>query len=642
MGNAYSDIASLCISVLTLYIFYSRGRISARQTRVFQILLYATLGASLLSLFRLAVYYTASETVPTAVMYLVNIVYFSALNCLPPLLTWFIINTAAQGQHNTMLIRGMFSIPWTLLFCAIASSPWTGFMFSLSGDGVYRTGPGYPLFYAMALFYIAFVLYFLVVNKHLFDIQIRKSVLLFLPFSLVPAFLHIADQTMRLQILGMAFSELIIIMTFLDTSPLLDGESGLLNREGFISQSALFTNRHSSFTALLVYIDTIDFIRQGLGTEEFSKFQTELCYAMFGFPGENRFAARIGTGSYIQVKSGRNNTAALTEKLHALFASPWKTRGAELRLSARFCIIRYPEDTGDTNTIIGCMYRLSRRWQHFPAQTVLSFSDLMETNHGRYLDIQQALRRGFLNNGFELYFQPIVSANSGKTVSAEALIRLRDSALGWISPAEFIPAAEESGSIHRIGDWVIETACLFLARLDSEQIPLQDLEINLSSLQCIQSKLAPKLRTITEQYGIAPARLCLEITETASGYSRSRLRKNMEELAAAGYPVAIDDFGTGFANLSNLLTISFSRIKFDKSLIDTLTDASTRNLGLEYLVHLFKTIGTTMIAEGVETEEEVSRVRAMGIDLIQGYYYSRPLAPADFIAYMRAENAVCM
>jgi len=640
MGNAYSDIAALCLSGLTLYVFYSRGRISARQTRLFSFLLYATITASFASILRLAVYYAASPS-STELHSLVTTIYFSIMSALPLILSFFILNLAEVNLSGRPRLCTLFVFPWAVLCLVIISTPWTEIMFSFSAAGTYSRGSGYPLLYALSIYYAAFILYFLVKFKHKFSLQIRKSVYLFLPFSLLPALIHLANPALRLHTLGMAFSELIMLMTFLDSSPMIDEESNLLNRDGFLQQMELFRMRNESFSAILIYIDTIDFIRHGLGSEAFAKLLAELCMSLFGFPRDDRFAARIGPGSFIHILSGEKRIRKQLERLNGIFASPWKINGTDIRLSARICVIRFPEDTGDTDTILRSMFRLSRRWQQHPAQTVLSFSELMDAEPGRYLEVQNAIRRGFLNKSFELFYQPIVCAATGKTVSAEALIRLQDTTLGWISPAEFIPAAEQSGSIHRIGDWVIETACEFLARLDAEGAALHDLEINLSSMQCVQSNIAQKVRSITMRRGIDPARLCLEITETAAGYSKNQLKKNMEALSQAGYPIAIDDFGTGFANLANLLSINFDRIKLDKSLIDTLAGEGSRAIGLESLTALFKSLGTTIIAEGVETEEQAERVKALEIDLIQGYYYSRPLAEDDFIAYIRKGERQC-
>lgn len=492
---------------------------------------------------------------------------------------------------------------------------------------------GLPLFFCcISLFLLIFLYFYLFIPK-------KTQEYIFYIVSFIPTLVTLVSSFFYPYILlGMSISLLIMLITFLDYTTLLSEETNLLNKDGLLTQLEILRQKNKYFTAILIYIDTMDFLQHGLGTKSFAKLQSMICFSLFGFPKKSLFAAHIAPGCFIQLNLDQTNEEKIIKKIETVFNKSWKSKNSKIKLSARFCVIRIPEDSKNSDIILTSMYRLSRRWQLYPAQKMLSFHDLIAASPQRIFDVQTAIRKAFINRSFELHYQPIVSAATGRTVSAEALIRLNDPELGWISPKEFIPTAEQTGSIHRIGEWVIETACLFLANLDKQKIALQDLEINLSAMQCMQSNLANKMSFITHQYNINPSRLCLEITETASGYSKNQLQTNLEALSRSGFPIAIDDFGTGFANLSNLLAINFTRLKLDKSLIDTLTGPKAKQLEFDQLINLFRAYGTTLIAEGVETTEQIDKVKALGINLIQGYYYSKPLNEEAFIQWLLKEN----
>lgn len=640
MGLIHFDIAAVFIILLTMYVFFSRGRLFIVQSRIFSLLLFVSLAAALMDILSVVLYRNAARY-PREIHYAVNILYFIFQNAVPPIFTIFIQSVGRRLPGKRSVRQYILAIPYLTSFILILTTGYTGFIFRFDQNLRYSRGPGQTVLYAITSVYLAIIIASLILDRRRVSRDMRSAILLVLPVCIAPIIVQFFIPELLLENFGLSLSLMVILYTIQDYSALIDEESGLFNRDGFVAQFAQINRKNRSFTAILVSLDTVEFLRHGLGLSAFNILQDDIARKLFGTRNESRFAAQIGSGRYIQVLVDAEDAEWQCGHLLDCFSKPWSSGQWQFYLSARICKIRIPEDTKDPDMILRANYHIARNRTRYQANTILALQDILLEDPGRHLDVLNAIRQALLNKGFGLHFQPIVSATSGRIVSAEALIRLHDENLGWISPDEFIPITEQNGSIHRIGEWVIERSCEFLAALRADGLMIDDIEINLSAVQCIQSNLAERILAITKRYGLEPRDICLEVTETASNFSRSLMKKNLDALVESGFSVAIDDFGTGFANISNLLAINFQRVKFDRSLVDGCESDSEKEIGIESMVSMFRPLGTTVIAEGVETAAQLETVKALGIDLVQGYYFSKPLDAAGFCRFVRERSTAC-
>ena len=236
-----------------------------------------------------------------------------------------------------------------------------------------------------------------------------------------------------------------------------------------------------------------------------------------------------------------------------------------------------------------------------------------------------------------MYYQPIYSVERKRFVSAEALIRLNDEEYGFISPGLFIPAAEKRGVILPIGDFVLEDVHRFIAENMPES--LDYIEINLSVAQCMQEELPEKLAYLGEKYGVAPDRINLEITETTYENMGNVMEFNLDALSGMGYSFSLDDYGTGYSNMHRVSKLPLKIIKLDKTLIDDISTDEGFSI-VRNTVKMMRDIDKELVAEGVETKEDLGRLEAVGCDFIQGYYFSKPLPAEDFIKFINEHNKV--
>ena len=319
----------------------------------------------------------------------------------------------------------------------------------------------------------------------------------------------------------------------------------------------------------------------------------------------------------------------MVPKLRDLFV----VDGIRLKLDFAMCGVMIPNEIMSENQLI----RLSESFDHaVPLNKYVRYSEMVpEKEFVVRNNLDRIISDAIKNNKFEMYYQPIYSTRDGKFVSAEALIRLRDEQLGFISPALFIPAAEKSGSILQIGEFVIKDVCRFLSESDLANSGIRFLEVNLSVVQCMQANMASKIRDILDEYKITPDRINFEITETASEYLADAVLRTMSDISDNGNGFSLDDYGSGYSNLSRVMSFPYRIIKLDKSLVDGLGDSRSYEI-VRQTISLLKSLGAEIVVEGVEDKQKAEWFSDMGCEYIQGYYYAKPMPEHEFIAFCKS------
>jgi len=259
------------------------------------------------------------------------------------------------------------------------------------------------------------------------------------------------------------------------------------------------------------------------------------------------------------------------------------------------------------------------------------FESRLNTTAHRVLQIQRALSHAALNGQLSVYYQPKYDARTQAMTGAEALLRWNHPELGAISPAEFIPLAERTGTIVELGDWVVEEVCRQIMHWDAAGMPPLRIAVNLSPRQFQQPDLVQRLSQILHRYQVSAHRLMFEITETAAMRDASQSIATIRQIQSLGFEVAIDDFGTGYSSLSYLQRFRAQQIKIDRAFVcaldDNLPEAAAIIRAICAMAH---SLDMTVVAEGVETEAQMEALVSLQCDQVQGYLLARPLPARDF------------
>jgi diguanylate cyclase (GGDEF)-like protein len=423
-----------------------------------------------------------------------------------------------------------------------------------------------------------------------------------------------------------------------------DALTGLPNRLQLRdrAQYALSLAQASGKSVALMFLDLDHFknINDSLGHSVGDALLVELAGRLHAALRAEDTASRMGGDEFSFLLYGvdAQSAASAAQQLLDVMAKPFQIVGHNLSVTASIGIALYPGDGEDLETLFknadAAMYRVKQEGRH----GYRFFTAEMQLRSARNLKMVNALRRALELGQFEVHYQPQVSLQDGHVCGAEALLRWTDAELGVVTPAEFIPVAEDSGLILEIGEWVLRQAARQAKSwMTSGQLPLV-IAVNLSAVQFRHADLPNLVTRILDEEGLPPEYLELELTEGVAMHDPQGAIATMNDLHQRGVRMSIDDFGTGYSSLSHLKKFKVYKLKIDQSFVrDICTDPEDRAI-VGAIIHMAKSLGLQTIAEGVETVGQLAYLREQGCDEMQGYYYSRPLAPAQFEAFVRAQG----
>lgn len=342
--------------------------------------------------------------------------------------------------------------------------------------------------------------------------------------------------------------------------------------------------------------------------------------------------ARVGGDDFTLIfeELDRPEDAALVaERIMEAFREPVQFDGqqAEVTLSAGLAI--YPCDAENSADLMAsCTHALAHARRAGIGEYRM-FSDEMRLRAARQNLLTRELLTAVRERHFSLAFQPKLDLRTRKVMSFEALLRWQHHELGFVSPAEFVPLLERSGQIVEVGRWILETACAQLLAWQIEQgRPDLRMSVNVSARQLMLSDVVKTVEEVLHAVGLRPATLTLEITESMVIDNLADGRGNLERLRGLGVKIAIDDFGTGYSSLTYLQNLPVDCLKLDKSMIDTVLERKGGHV-VRTTIGLAHGLGLEVVAEGVEQEAQMHALTEMDCDLLQGYFFSRPLTPGD-------------
>ncbi|EAT14291.1 bifunctional diguanylate cyclase/phosphodiesterase [Desulfuromonas acetoxidans] len=343
---------------------------------------------------------------------------------------------------------------------------------------------------------------------------------------------------------------------------------------------------------------------------------------------DNDTAARLGGDEFVVILSGFkqiSNLPHIARKVLDVLSQPYFLAERELVVSASLGISVYPQDGDNAELLMrnADMAMYAAKYDH--GNGYCFFSEEMNKNATRQLELEEQLRHALIDQQFEVYFQPQFDWSRQKLTGVEALVRWNRAQGEVVPPEMFIPVVESTGQIVALGEWVLRQACLQIQQLQCQlNVPLQ-LSVNLSGRQFDDLSLIYKVKKILQETNFPPEQLELEITETILMENADSARKTLGQLSQQGIRLAIDDFGTGYSSLNYLNTFPVDRLKIDKSFLVNVMHDDNHAAIVATIISMADTLGLSVIAEGVETMEQVSFLSDLGCQAMQGFIFSEPL-----------------
>ncbi|MGQ9367215.1 putative bifunctional diguanylate cyclase/phosphodiesterase [Azospirillum sp. ST 5-10] len=346
---------------------------------------------------------------------------------------------------------------------------------------------------------------------------------------------------------------------------------------------------------------------------------------------------RLGADEFLVVAPDAADRAAgarLAEKIVYSMGEPFTIFGQEIYCGASIGVAFYPDDGETADQLLRNAELAMHHAKRNPEQRFVVYDDGMRTHNGYHLTMESDLRRAIANGEFELFYQPKMDLTPRRLIGAEALIRWRHPVRGLVSPAEFIPLAEDTGLIWEIGCWTLYSAARTLAAWIERGLDVGVVSVNLSARQFQDVRLVGFVQSVIEASGVPPDRLELELTEGAMIGDIEKAVAVLNGLKGIGVKLSIDDFGTGYSSLAYLKRFPIDTLKIDRSFVRDIVKSSTDPAIVGTIVSLADSLGFATIAEGVETQEQADMLFQQRCTSIQGYLVSRPLEQAAFESFV--------
>jgi diguanylate cyclase (GGDEF)-like protein len=422
--------------------------------------------------------------------------------------------------------------------------------------------------------------------------------------------------------------------------------TGLPNRALFddrLRQTLAHASRsEESFAVLMCDLDRFKLINESMGHKAGDAFLQNVAARLTGVIRGGDTLARLGGDEFVFIVSSPidgSEAESVAQRTLQVLASPVMIDGIDIHVSASIGIAVYPRDGDRVDSLLAnadaAMYCAKQRGSNRLEQ----FSPAMRVDAPYRLRLESDLHHALQLQQFELHYQPKVDIATGLVRSAEALIRWRHPERGLICPKDFIPIAEASGQIVPIGEWVLNEACRQARQWQNEGLQLLRIGVNVSAGQFRQGELVRTIQRALQLAQLEPHFLELELTESAVMRSPEESVALLEELSCMGILVSVDDFGTGYSSMSYLRRFPIDKLKIDKSFVSEMATRPEDASIVQAIVSLAHSLRLKVVAEGVETMEQLAALKLLGCDQYQGFHFSCALPPAEFSALMRAQVA---
>lgn len=540
--------------------------------------------------------------------------------------------------RKNRFIQFVLWAPFATVLTALLTNPLTKKMFLVSGG--YRHGEWFFLIYAAIAVYIVFVVAYMVCYREIMEFSRFCAVMSYIPIGLSARLIQVLSPENPIQMFGSAVSLVLVSIAVQKPEEIVDSDTQFMKHRAYakdmrknyynkknVDVVMLNLGNYSAITAMMGYdfamlvlrdvADRIRKINKALGSK------ADLYY--------------LDRGRFRMVYREKDREVA-EKASQMLVESLMEKRDynhLDVTLQPFVVLARCPEEIKDFKMLMtfGMDFHEKLKFEGRPMRVHEVFHKGLFEIQG---SIDEIIEEALEFKRFQVYYQPIYSVEKGKFVSAEALLRLFDPNYGFISPEILITAAERSGAIHRIGDYVLEEVCRFIADGEFRSLGLEYIEVNLSVTQCMRTNLADKILAIMQKHHVSADCINLEITETAASHTQEVMAQNLQKLSEAGISFSLDDYGTGYSNIKRVIQLPVKIIKLDKSFVDEQDNPKMRVV-LKNTVAMLKDMNMEIVVEGIETKEMLDFFAGLECDFIQGYFFSKPIPKPEFINFIRSQ-----
>lgn len=622
-------VAALVLLLLLLYHFGKQKKLNNSTTRIFHLfLLIAICDVALEIVCTILMVYEIPAIAVLSKM-LLSIFYFMQI-----LFPYFVVyytqtlrRTSLAVIHKSMKFWAV--IPLIMAFLVLVNL-WNGMMFSFDRMGIYHRGPYYLLMYAYGILYAFIALGMLAVyRKEL----VRREILIMIEVMMIEAVcvsVQAVTDTYLMTGFGIALGLIVLYLMVNNPHIYLDSVTNTFNKHYLNIWMREQLDRGKKIHILSIDVENLGRVNKVFGTEIGDKLLIR-CAGELQKASEHATLFKISGRRFLLAMENLTDYEICRREAQKIFNGNFHIDGEEVSLHAAICGIVNTELIGNMDVLHAYLDYMSGLSAGSEGTTIIQSDDKIMDGFLYEQEVERFLATAIEQDLFELYFQPVYSLKKGGYDSLEALSRLRHPTLGNIPPDVFITLAEKNGQISKIGQLQFRRLCRFLKEHEVLKGTLQNVKFNISPIELLKEGHGRMLIETVKEFELDPSWIQFEITETAATEYSQTLHKVVNELQQAGLGLCLDDFGSGYANLNTVMKLPFVAIKMDRSLLHDVSSQPQAALLYKSIVEVLQKMGYEVIAEGAETKEEVQLLHHWNVDMIQGYYFSRPVSGTDIV-----------
>ncbi len=626
--NVQAQICGIILLVI-MFLFYRRYESLRLNTQIgFQVLMLCMLLCifldmlSIWAIVRLLLDYRGAVYV-ICKAYLMSIVLVGLAGF------WYECTDVYEDKKKLWRIAATGGVAWLSGCCVIAGLPLGIYKM---GRVVYTAGPAVMVTYLFTGMFILVNIVFTLAKRKQANHRRSQVILSWLALWLAAAVVQFFNNELLLVGYAGALGVLVIFFRLENPEYLTDAVTGLFNQDGLLLYARKLYNEKKSFSLMSIWWNL------GISqADEGAREQAVMAAFAKRLPKlDNTRVFKMADDEVWMIFEDMEHVDDTVEKVRSFVEYGRRELGGMAQ--AAFTYMPDAAMVGDYQEMVHLMqYARWKSSDHSATNFKEVDFDFVEQMR-KEKSMEQMLDEAMKEDRIEVYYQPIFSTKAKKFVSAEALVRMRDRDGNLVPPGAFIAVAEANGKILQLGEIVFEKVCRFFMKEQLEQYGLHYIEVNLSVVQCGYPGLADDYIGIMEKYQINPRYINLEITESASMAAKKTLLENMRRLMEYGVYFSLDDFGTGQSNLNYIVDMPVNIVKFDREMSQAFFQDEKAKYVMNAAMQMIHGMKLKIVSEGIETEEQYLAMEELSIDYIQGYYFSKPLPEAAFLAFLQSRQ----
>lgn len=570
-----------------------------------------------------------------ASVFVANYTYFVTHTALAPLICAYFFIVCGRSSKRPTLVNVLSVLPFVVTEVLVVINPFTHWVYYYGQNMIFTRNWAMYVLYIVAAFYILYGVATLLRSWRALTSVKRRAIVYFFIMVCFGVIVQLIEPGVRLELFAESVALLGIMLFVENEDEMIDSETGVYNRQALKMDLDSYVALGKPFYVIAVRVSNADAINHLGRSILTANTLAGMLADYFKSIAPWYRVYRAAPTRFVLIDPGMEKAQAteLADAIANRFSSSWKHGDLDFNLRAVVALACVPDDLPTTEDVF---YLLDTPVPRVADGSVLKDEDLNYLV--RRAEVERAVQRGFEESGYEVHYQPVMRTD-GTVRSAEALMRLRDGVLGDVPPTEFIEVAERLTLIEGIGDIALRQVCAFLQGGEPQRLGIENINVNLSVVECMQADFVERVRGTVAEYGISPEHIGFEITESAAAGDYGFLDHVMGELKNDGHRFAMDDFGTGYSNMHSFLALDFDVVKIDKTVLWDAEMSGTGAAILKTSVDLLSDAGYKVLVEGVETVSQLEMLRHLEVDYYQGFYFAKPMPKDEFVAYVEQHRA---